>query len=159
MNKECIFLPCFFLDTSLIGQKIILTVATQATRKKNTNHKDNITPPPQGLSRSYTICPRPYSITDKVKTRTIQPDSWFKLLSTSYSYDSIPISKRAYSCPVGVRWTFCLLPLTLFKTVRMKEIITRTSKEFTLHSFSDGHWISGSCSDLLIIRSIRFMDH
>lgn len=161
MNKECIFLPCFFLDTSLIGQKIILTVATQATRKKNTNHKDNITaPPPQGLSRSYTVCPRPYSITDKVKTRTIQPDSWFKFLSTSYSYDSIPISKRAYSCPVGVRWvTFCLLPLTLFKTARMKEIITRTSKEFTLHSFSDGYWISGCCSDLLIIRSIRFMDH
>lgn len=139
MYTHTLFLPWYLINGT--ENHLDSSNPSYQKKKKKTNHKDNVTP--QGLSRSYNICPRPYSIIDKVKTRTIQPDSWFKLLSTSY-YNSISISKRAYSCPQRVRWiTFCLLPLTLFKTARMKEIITRTSKEFTLHSFSDGYWISG----------------
>lgn len=153
MYIHTLFLPWYLTN----GTKNHLDSSNPSYQKKKTNHKDNITP--QGLSRSYTICPRPYSIIDKVKTRTIQPDSWFKLLSTGY-YDSISISKRAYSCPQRVRWiTFCLLPLTLFKTARMKEIILEHRKSsHCIHSLI-GTGSQGSCSDLLITRSIRFMDH
>lgn len=85
-------------------------------------------------------------INDKVKTKPIQPESWFKLLSTGYKY-SISISKLSLFLPIKCKMdNFMSATHISFKTARMKEII----KEFILHSCSNVFWIPGkllrSCS-------------
>lgn len=123
-------------------QKIILTWAIHATRKRITTESNNIFP--QGLSRSYTICPRPYSSV-MTKSRldphihTLDSDSF--LLATVVTFQF----PRVYSCQQRVRQiTLGLPPPTPpFKIARMQKIILRMSKESVMQSFSSVYWIPG----------------
>lgn len=118
-------------------QKIILTLAIQATRKTITTETNNILP--QGLSRSYTICPRPYS---SVMTKSRLDPHIHTLDSDSFLLATVVTSQfpRVYSCQQRVRQITLGLPPTPFKIARMQKIILRIPKEFTMHSFSSVYW-------------------